>query len=657
MPQHDQAPSTAVAHERRLQPASDTPSSGPANSVAAAALSADGIPRGGGAHTVVRGDTLWDIANTTYGSGALWRQIAEANRGEVFRDGELILVGTVLRLPVIRIPSEPPPDGASPSPDGGQHSALEGVCTEYGDFTIYPDSFVGPLPESEDGSRCVRRSEYAEVIAAAEARAVAQRSQVEGQVGDLLSYGAFDWAITDAEAARALTLLGGLPHSQLRTAVANIPNIGRLLEQLPASSRRSEAYARLLVALGPSRVAPYLKDLLAVGLFDWAVTDDEVRSVVAILGLLTGPQRFNALIQLSPSVYPRLLASMEGSGDSLSAGDKDLVTAIFRHTADGSLDLLTSAFEKRFALDARGTNGAAWDAAGLRRCWDVLETLPPSHIQGNPSLLQWIRYGSARANHSGWYKDDRFGNQSHAAGFDYTTANIATSTQRSQSDEDGDGTDEVTDPLHGVNRFNKVVRHEVGHAVDDAMGAEALYCAGNAAGGNWTNYGSDARACIRDMITAVGGTLDGLDAAVQSAFIDAIAADADNALTAVQATPEYAALDAAVQALVDLDPVFGALAMAVDNPWYRHSGGGTPLDGRIYQRSYSSVWTAYDQAARTRKVSEYQFRAPGEWFAEAYAAYYQPNPDGSCDHHVLAGVDPTTKSWFDTHVATWAGDE
>ncbi len=44
-------------------------------------------------------------------------------------------------------------------------------------------------------------------------------------------------------------------------------------------------------------------------------------------------------------------------------------------------------------------------------------------------------------------------------------------------------------------------------------------------------------------------------------------------------------------------------------------------DGRVYQQAYSSKWVSYD-SARQDNVSDYQFRAPGEWFAELYAAFY-----------------------------------
>ena len=66
---------------------------------------------------------------------------------------------------------------------------------------------------------------------------------------DNLSYGLFDWAITDAEAIEALELLKQLPPSQLAVALSRI-DYGRLMDNLP-EQRRKELIDLLARGLGP----------------------------------------------------------------------------------------------------------------------------------------------------------------------------------------------------------------------------------------------------------------------------------------------------------------------------------------------------------------------------------------------------------------------
>jgi len=61
------------------------------------------LPKGGGTHTVVEGDTLWDIAEQTYGNPKLWREIHGANPGKARDGGNLIFPGQVFDLPHINI--------------------------------------------------------------------------------------------------------------------------------------------------------------------------------------------------------------------------------------------------------------------------------------------------------------------------------------------------------------------------------------------------------------------------------------------------------------------------------------------------------------------------------------------------------------------------
>jgi hypothetical protein len=91
--------------------------------------------------------------------------------------------------------------------------------------------------------------------------------------------------------------------------------------------------------------------------------------------------------------------------------------------------------------------------------------------------------------------------------------------------------------------------------------------------------------------------------------------------------------------------------LASQNPWLdTHAIGG-----RHYHQAYKGTdkggggaqWTSYtEKAYRQHRVSEYQFRAIQEWFAEAYAAFYTPG-DRPEDRGIrLAQKLPNTHAWF-----------
>lgn len=52
------------------------------------------------------------------------------------------------------------------------------------------------------------------------------------------------------------------------------------------------------------------------------------------------------------------------------------------------------------------------------------------------------------------------------------------------------------------------------------------------------------------------------------------------------------------------------------------AAGKWAIDSRVYQQAYKTTWVSYSLGVRPRGISQYQFRAPGEWFAELYAMYY-----------------------------------
>ncbi len=49
-------------------------------------------------HEVVKGDTLWKIAEKYYGDGNLYKDIFEANK-DILKDPNMIKIGQKLRIP------------------------------------------------------------------------------------------------------------------------------------------------------------------------------------------------------------------------------------------------------------------------------------------------------------------------------------------------------------------------------------------------------------------------------------------------------------------------------------------------------------------------------------------------------------------------------
>jgi hypothetical protein len=56
--------------------------------------------------------------------------------------------------------------------------------------------------------------------------------------------------------------------------------------------------------------------------------------------------------------------------------------------------------------------------------------------------------------------------------------------------------------------------------------------------------------------------------------------------------------------------------------WNQAQTDQVTIKGRVYQEAYKGTWVSYLASARSKGLTGYQFRAPGEWFAELYAGYH-----------------------------------
>lgn len=162
-----------------------------------------------------------------------------------------------------------------------------------------------------------------------------------------------------------------------------------------------------------------------------------------------------------------------------------------------------------------------------------------------------------------------------------------------------------------VNYFDWATLHEVAHAVD----AKNKFMATNASGnkyGAWVDYGNKMEPIATVVANEFGKSL-GVDEKKQ---LEKYAlALMKNSKPGAPKTPEQTL----VKNWVDSVRVGRGLW------WDGSASKSLAIGGRVYQESYDfggGQWNSYDLAARKQGIHGYQFRAPGEWFAELYAAYY-----------------------------------
>lgn len=153
--------------------------------------------------------------------------------------------------------------------------------------------------------------------------------------------------------------------------------------------------------------------------------------------------------------------------------------------------------------------------------------------------------------------------------------------------------------------------HEVGHGMDDSTGFMAQYGI-QAKYGGWITYGSS----VQPLADIVGGDprhADFYKTPEQKRYVL-------DRLQNKPSTPPAAANQAETDALQAFHDWLG-LATAANV--YRRQGDcdKIKIGTHIYHEAYPRIWVGYLAEARKRALTGYQFRAPGEWFAELYAGF------------------------------------
>lgn len=219
--------------------------------------------------------------------------------------------------------------------------------------------------------------------------------------------------------------------------------------------------------------------------------------------------------------------------------------------------------------------------------------------------------------------------------------------------------DKVSGALSTESFLEMIVRHETGHAVDQAIGWSANRHYRLAPCGGWEKYLTPPnRLLMTTQILNAVGINDGVLANLNLAFNPHTGGNGYrsllNAVNTRDASHLKPAFRAAALAVFEGTNPGGtnlvnfaeeAIRVGLTRPWEK--GGGVDIGGRTYQLdNQQSEWVSYISNKYALRNSNYQYSNPDEWFAEVYHHYFRP-PQATWGQRVR---DPAARAWFNAHL-------
>ena len=307
------------------------------------------------------------------------------------------------------------------------------------------------------------------------------------------------------------------------------------------------------------------------------------------------------------------------AGKMVENGGATEVDAMVQAVPDGGDPKLVNALAKgRYGITF--TSGKPLDAAGdpvaaMKKCCEMFAKIPQD-IRKNPSIKAISHVDAI---------------DSAGGGYDFDNATIEMSGRPNvidqefgskQKQQDPNGGPDV-DQLVGVEAdclptdeapldfLSFAAAHEVGHGVDDKNSFMAQNGSKPEFGG-WIVYG----ASVQPLADIVGPDSGFYTTPEQKQYVlDTLMSKPTTPPAVAPGSPEEAALK-------KFDNWY-ALATSADI--FRRQGDCDKITiaatKRIYHEAYARNWVSYLADARKKGLTGYQFRAPGEWFAELYAGY------------------------------------
>ncbi|MDX9721289.1 MAG: hypothetical protein RBU37_11130 [Myxococcota bacterium] len=468
-------------------------------------------------------------------------------------------------------------------------------------------------------------------------------------------------AATPLDGAKILTAIEALGATERQAVLADAGKMAKL------ATLQQETLQKIYVLLKAPLKLRLESALSATGV-------DEL----ALDALLKGATAAElATLATDEAVVDKIIATLSGAARNV------VLDRIVDHAT--TAEILKKLFEARFGIkigiqgdpdtqrffDAvRGGTEVDFGPNGLKRIYHVMRRLPESHVK---QLLALTTNSKTSTTPSGVAVGTM---QRVNVGYDESNVDAVESGAYTQ---DGDA-------MRDMNMLDTTVAHELSHVVDTGKvhsgksdfraisGWEELpqsnpagivgAIKANAATALPTTLKADeskvADKAAELAVTHRIGTLNDLDAVMPVAYADLgleeggdqppkqsgiskffskiFGSKKDKEPPAESKYRSAAELSTELQSSVLFKHI--VRARAEGGPWFREPY--TELAPKQVHEAYAGRgWWAYNNDARNSKLSIYQFRDPGEEFAELYATYHMTTPKGQ-------KVDAKRKLWFET---------
>lgn len=447
-------------------------------------------------------------------------------------------------------------------------------------------------------------------------------------------------------------------HGRTQEAYALINNATakERIALLDGSHTQTVQALRSAVAVSPRHLFPSLTTAQLLSLPDAAAWLLEDEPAYALLGRATlstnGTKQLGLVLDENPSRATVWCAGLP-KGASLTAQERHAIDQLSE--AVSNVEVLRQLFFVRFASDADAT----FAPKETKQLWRVLARLPPAQV--NQQIIRSFTHedlGSKTSVIGLWdhehvvLHEDRKKNEGDDATYEEKTPLTAdeikryqqlTDAQLAQAVKDGwikheNGMYYVT-PIEYA-RFDSTVLHEVGHSVDDLLGAhtEIIYGAGG-----WKSYGVDQFEQWAHDMGALKNVKGDDKKDIVAVWKDAIRSGSRVSNLVDDAHP-------ALSKTYEQDPLIAA-ARAGQSFQYKDDPRPT-FNGRVFTTN-GVVLSSLPKQTADCAPSEYALSAPAEYFAECYVEYYRgykgtPETVDKKGGRLAAWI----KDWFTKHVDT-----